>query len=121
MTNELILEIGKSYRDKKSNEYVVTAYNSFIKEGTESVITINKGTGELRLFNIRGKYYDNRENSEYDIIMEAPVKKKLKGYLAIWKDGALSRWSHEMFTTDRYTAIIDLCQYNIEYEEGEGL
>lgn len=121
MTDELILEIGKSYFSREGYEYEVVGYNNYLKNTNDTVIAVMKHNGIIVHYFTNGKFGHKEINSSYDLIREIKSKKRLEGYLSVWKDNlaTVTHWKtlpSKKYISE-YTAIIDLSEYNIEYEE----
>lgn len=65
-----------------------------------------------------GKYFENDQSSELNIIRKRPEKRVLEGWISISKMGAGFSFNRPTSTPHTRLACVPIC---IEYEEGDGL
>ncbi len=123
MTQEIILKIGKTYVDRKGQEYEVIAYNNYTSNETCFVLAVDKFTGDILEFSLDGRYYDKEEGqSDLDLIREVKPKKKLTGFLMVWQNEDISYYKKlPASLPENIKALIDLSKCTIEYTAGDGL
>lgn len=85
------------------------------------VVTNEDGTQKALNYTADGRFVRNQKNNA-DLI-QPQAKHKLTGWLNVYPDGCCLSTTRKAddFAGPNRIACLDLSQYNIEFEEGEGL
>jgi hypothetical protein len=123
------IDINKKYRTADGREVCIfTTESPDAEYPVVGVVRDLDGLWSPESWTLYGEYvYDGMSNGTRSNLIEVKEKKKLTGYVNVYKDGCatvhLNKATAEFHRKDdgNCIACIPIDKYNIEYEENEGL
>lgn len=117
------IEVGKYYRCVYGDKIYIAGETPFNE--MYPFIAVSETGVNIALLTADGKLYDDIESeSDWDVIEEIKPKRKLTGWMNIYREGIKGFIHENKVLADNHAnnriACIDLSKYNIEYEDGEG-
>lgn len=115
--------VGKRFKDKSGGELTVVGPHPYRK----GIYLVCAPGGDVLLYKSDGAFCDDSNfwDRKFDLIEEIKPKVKLRGWVNVHRDGSCTVSDYPeaalMATRNTGMATINLEDYNIEVEEGQGL